>query len=569
MSNNYPKTDSTDFYKKINIIYGDQFTIKKPKEKQTMKELCLPKKFKLQEPQKFISNYINPKTPYTGILVYHKIGSGKTCTAIQIGEKWKHKRKIFVVVPASLITNFKDELRSKCANEEYITNTERKLLKSLHPSDKEYKTIIKKSNERISEFYTIISYNKYVDLCDKKQLSLTNTVLMIDEIQNMISDNGTWYRKLYESIMNAPNNLRIILLSATPIFDKPNEIAQMMNLLRLPESFPTGTKFNDMFLEPYKLPTKEITYHIKNKDIFKQMIKGYVSYYSGADPITFPELEVKYVKCVMSDFQYKCYKTVMTREGPFKSGDLLNLPNNFFIGSRILSNIAFPNKETGENGYNNFKGEYLQMINLREYSVKFYKILKAIKKAEYPVFVYSNFKEYGGLKTLIKILHAHGYKNYKVSGQGPKRYAVWSGDEKIELKEEIKNVFNQKENKTGGLLKVILGSPAIKEGVTLLRVQEVHILEPYWNFSRIDQIIGRAVRYCSHKDLPPDQRKVTVRIYIATSPKDNMTVDKYILRLAKYKEQIIDEFELALKESAIDCKLNKYANKDNNIKCDV
>ena len=56
-----------------------------------MKEICFPKKYTLQLPQKFVAEFINPKTPYKGLLLFHKIGAGKTCGAINIAEKWKNK----------------------------------------------------------------------------------------------------------------------------------------------------------------------------------------------------------------------------------------------------------------------------------------------------------------------------------------------------------------------------------------------------------------------------------------------------------------------------------------------
>ena len=272
----------------------------------------------------------------------------------------------------------------------------------------------------------------------------------------------------------------------------------------------------------------------------------------------------------MSDYQYKSYKTVASDEGPFRTGDILKLPNNFFIGSRIISNIAFPKKEINKDGYDKFDKDKLLMSNLKMYSIKFYKILKKVKKAIGPVFIYSNFKEYGGLKSFIKVLDHHGFKNYKKNDEGAKRYAIWSGDESHEYKEQLKNAFNQKANKKGNLLKIILGSPSIKEGVSLLRVSEVHVMEPYWNMSRLDQVIGRAVRFCSHKDVSKSKRYVDIYIYIAVHPKEEMTIDKYILEMAYKKQDIISKFEMALKESAVDCKLNYFGNvynKKNSIIC--
>jgi superfamily II DNA or RNA helicase len=128
------------------------------------------------------------------------------------------------------------------------------------------------------------------------------------------------------------------------------------------------------------------------------------------------------------------------------------------------------------------------------------------------------------------------------------------GDSKLEYRETIKSIFNNSNNMNGGMIKILLGSPSIKEGVSLLRVEQVHIMEPYWNLSRILQIIGRAIRYCSHKDMPRDRRFVNVYLYLSIY-KDIDTIDKYIWLLAKRKSKLIARFETALKETAIDCSL--------------
>ena len=112
--------------------------------KETMKDFCLPKKFKLQPQQEFIPQYLWDNKKINGLLLFHNIGSGKTCTAINIGEKFKKSMNILVILPAALIGNFKDELRSKCPNGHYtyITEKEQTKLKELDFNDEEYKTII-------------------------------------------------------------------------------------------------------------------------------------------------------------------------------------------------------------------------------------------------------------------------------------------------------------------------------------------------------------------------------------------------------------------------------------------
>jgi hypothetical protein len=417
-----------------------------------------------------------------------------------------------------------------------------------------------KADENINKYYTIYSYHKFVELCQKKKIKLVNTLLIIDEIQNMVSETGSFYSNLKKVIDRSDNKTKIILLSATPMFDKPEEIALTLNLLKLKNEIPIGTEFNKLFLKQIK-NNDNITYEMINKELFRKYIKNTISYYRGAPPQSFPKMNFNIVKCGMEKFQYNCYKTVVEEEDVknFTSGNILDLPSNFLLGPRMLSNIAFPNKKIGESGFQSFSGKYLNKNHIKNYSKKFYKIVRKINTSPGPTFIYSNFLDYGGLKPLIQYLEYNGYVDYHKYGEGKKRYTVWSGDESLNVKEEIKHVFNRKDNADGSKIKIMLGSPSIKEGVSLLRVSQVHILEPYWNMSRILQIIGRAIRFCSHKDLPKDRRIVDVYLYLATY-KGEKTTDEHIWSMAKKKQSIIDMFEKEMKESAIDCKLFYHRN---------
>ncbi len=573
----YPSINNKDFYKDINKKFSKY---KIPKTKKSFTEICMPKKYELQLPQQFLAEFLNPKTPYKGVLVYHRIGAGKTCTAVRIGEGFKKSRKIVVVLPASLKGNFRTELRSPCAGTEYITAKEREDLKKLHPSDNKYKDIIKKSDDRIDKYYKIYSYNKFIELVQQKKIKLNKTLLIIDEIQNMVSEEGTYYVELMKLLKNAPSDLRTVLLSATPMFDKPMELGLTINLLRPENPFPVGTGFDKKFIKTTKLK-KEGEYNVKTKNIdeFKNIVKGYVSFFRGAPSYVFPEMKIKYVKCEMSEFQHSSYNAILrneqsltTKKHKKKANKTLNvshLPNNFFIGTRYVSNIVFPNKKVGDDGLASFTKTKI-LNNLERYSTKFFTMMNKINKARGKVFVYSSFKEFAGLKSFVKVLEAYGYKNYAEHGEGKKRFAIWSGDENMTYKEEIKTVYNREENLNGSKLKIILGSSSIKEGVSFKGVRQVHIIDPYWNLPRLEQVIGRASRFCSHKDLPLEERNVKVYIYLATHKKEEETIDEYIYNLSMKKNKLVSEFEKAIKEAAIDCELNYNANKDpqNKYNCD-
>ena len=75
----YPSIKDEKFYDKLEKLYKHY---KIPTDKSNAEKYCKPSKFKLQEPQEFLPMYINPKSPYKSILIYHRIGSGKTCSAI-------------------------------------------------------------------------------------------------------------------------------------------------------------------------------------------------------------------------------------------------------------------------------------------------------------------------------------------------------------------------------------------------------------------------------------------------------------------------------------------------------
>lgn len=547
----YPDVSDKNFQQKIKEIFREY---KVKNKKMSLKNFCYPKKFTFQLPQLFVAEYLNPKTPYKGILLYHRIGAGKTCAGIQIAEKWKEHKKIILVMPASLIGNFYKELRSECTGNIYISKEERNILNSLSPSSTKYYDIISTIKERIHKYYEIYSYHKFVDLVNSKKINLKNKLLIIDEVHNIVSETGTFYTTFKEVIDKSPDSFRIVIMSATPIFDKPSELGLTINLLKPNEDLPEPDDFNKKFLTR-EVTEGEITYKLKNEDKLAQLLQGYVSYYQGAPAFVFPKIQIKYVKCKMSKFQSDAYRSFVDQEkqGLFlQSTDILKLPSSFMLGGRIISNVAYPNRKFNEKGFESFDGNYLKLENLQKYSIKFYKILKKVERCNAPVFFYSGFKEHGGIEDFRRVLEYHGYSNFLEHGKGKKRYAIWSGDENIKEKDIIREVINSKENADGSQIKIILGSPAIKEGVSLLRIRQVYILEPYWNMSRLEQVIGRAVRFCSHKDLPKDERLVNIYIFLAIDSSKEMSIDQQILSLALRKKILIEQFEDVLKKSSID-----------------
>ena len=126
----------------------------------------------------------------------------------------------------------------------------------------------------------------------------------------------------------------------------------------------------------------------------------------------------------------------------------------------------------------------------------------------------------------------------------------------------IKNVFNNIENKNGKYIKIVLGSRVMNEGISLYYVSEVHILDAYFNFGRIDQVIGRAIRYCSHYKLMNENNIypiVNVYKYVVAI-ENGLSTEEELYKKAEMKYLLIKKIERAMKEAAIDCPLNIHGN---------
>jgi hypothetical protein len=205
-------------------------------------------------------------------------------------------------------------------------------------------------------------------------------------------------------------------------------------------------------------------------------------------------------------------------------------------------------------------------------SAKFLIAIINVLRSAGPVLVYSNYVLMEGLQIFKIYLKYFGFTSFKDlnSGTSGFRYIEYHGG--IDKEQRFKNIeqYNVLENKDGSVIKIIMISPAGAEGLSLRNTRQVHIIEPYWHEVRIKQMIGRAIRLCSHKDLPKDQRHVDVFRYksVRSIPGKKMTTDQLIESIARSKEGLLQSFEDAIKEVAIDCELYKAHNLlTNDYKC--
>lgn len=200
---------------------------------------------------------------------------------------------------------------------------------------------------------------------------------------------------------------------------------------------------------------------------------------------------------------------------------------------------------------------------LHKSSAKMLYMVFNIMKSRGPVLVYSNYVLVEGLQLFKVYLKAFGFSSYKDRSQGVDNFRYTEYHGMIDSAERTLNLraFNTLDNSHGKIIKIIMISPAGAEGLSLKNTVQVHIMEPYWHEVRITQMIGRAIRQCSHKDLPMEERHVDVFRYKSVRKSGGKnTADQIIENIARSKEGLIQSFLDAIKEAAVDCVLNKNHN---------
>ncbi len=506
--------------------------------------------------QSLVRNWISPVTIYDSLLLFWKVGTGKTCGSISISEGFKKQlldldAKVIVLVKNSNIEkNFKDQLMSLCTNEEYITQEEKRILKS-HNDLEEEKDILALVKRRINSMYTFITYGKFTNRNKSNiQDNFDNCVVIVDEVHNIINNEN--YYSLFR-VLQSSYNTRLILLTATPIFNDIKEIAELSNLLNVNNKENILPIKNDLLLENYVIKRDSVYFSTdKLENFLQKSMKGKVSYLEVSSKKDFPlvfeigapiipdnDQSVKVVYCQMSEYQYNLYKIAIRLDTETNNENEEDTRGLYKMSSSAAT-IVYPNnaieKESLmeiENKSNIFRSDKIQ-----KYSCKLKQLLLNVDKSDGKIFIYSNYVNNAGTELVQYLLLENGYVQYGNTISNSKgSFVLYNNNISIEKRERIKKIFNSPENVNGEIIKILIGSPAISEGITLKAVRQVHILEPSWNLSRIEQIVGRAVRKGSHSLLPVTKRNVKVFKYVSIYPDDTQTFfidkEKYILSYNK------------------------------------
>jgi hypothetical protein len=568
--------------------------------------------FSLQSQQKFLRRVLSPDSPTRSLLMVHGTGTGKTCTAIQVAEEYILRpefqdKKVMVVASRAVQENFRTQIfdMSRVVTTNTITSkqcTGRRYLDMLLRIESEPKNwndpairarLEKTADKIIDEFYEFAGYMTFGDNINNHLIgkiddtwiheTFDNRLLIIDEAHNIreasYSREGKSITDGLEKLVKVANGLVIVLLTATPMFNSYDEIIYYMNLFLWNErklDFKDRLKIEDYFnKDGIIIPEKE--------EGFRRWVQDYVSYVKGDNPFTFPfrlppplpavdDLEFGFDGKKISDrFDYL---QVVASEAQGEQKEVLSskeertttLPTIAVLPGKKSFNQLFTSVGQNQYAYLNKDLPFLKPEFLPNYSAKFASIIHSIENSKGVVLVYSNYHKPIGTELFAMALEESGFSpvdgNPILLGSGGSKgkYMLLSSDMTDARLNRLIQIEKSEENKDGKRVRVVIISPFASEGIDFRFIRQVHVLDPWWNMSRIEQVVGRAMRTCSHQLLPFEEQNCTVYFHVVRNGKVECFDENVYRTKIEPKAKSIANVRRLLEESAMDCPIQRQVN---------
>jgi hypothetical protein len=647
------------------------------------------KGFELSPTQRFIGQFLSFKTPYMSALLFHGVGVGKTCSAITVAESYLEmfpKKQVIIVAPRNIQPNFSREIFSdtklKLGEDEepneYMGctgNTYLKLTGMEYNRDKA--VIMNRVNAlkaRRYQFVGYLAFYNYLKNLLEREVSKTlkgerrlqeeykilskkfsNRLIIIDEAHNVrdlteadedVTDAPGGKAEVSESIagkkltpylkkvLSAAEGTKLLLLTATPMYNSYKEIIPILNLLLINDKKATvsegdffDTKGNFLEGGEKKLGT---------------LLQAYVSFMRGENPLAFPirlppdELprltvwptknplgapiedervreqivNLPFVKAEYTEEGLRDYSTVVSRlivtsglrlgatDGLVQAGNFLfpggaGTPPTSRIREQGFKGCFNETKEPRQFRLNpGIPTNWLHESQLATYSPKSQILVKRLRTTKGVSFLYSRFVFSGALGVAL-VLEANGYENAmrptgylkdvplapggKQCALCPKKQDEHAGEDhtfkqakyvlltgRDDLTPNNKGAIElatKVENKDGGLVKIVIGSQVASEGIDLKFIREVLVFDSWYHLNKLEQVIGRGIRFCSHAALPFEKRNCTVVLLLTAFPdaRKQESIDMYQYRIGFEKAYLIGKITRVMKQYAIDCNLNRDA----------
>lgn len=332
----------------------------------------------------------------------------------------------------------------------------------------------------------------------------SNRVIIVDEIHKARNEKMLW--GALKKIFMVAHNLRILFLSATSSFDSAKELWPTINLLRLNDRVSTQVSskiIDDMCAidsHGTDISLEKIQRQNQIESVFRNLVKGYVSFLRGCNPFTFPQriekgipfqknIQFCTIRCNMHPIQLEQYTSHFKID--FNPNSEAGESNELWKNTRRISRMYKP-KDV----------DWWTPENIPKYSCKIAEMWNIILNTSLgcgAVLIYL-FNLETGIHDVEEFLKRSGVTEitpHNANIKGPK-YINLSRNHSKKWIEFVLELCKSHDNHKGDYVKFILGSGKIRTGLTFRHISQIHILEPDWNIATTEQLIGRGCRHLSH-----------------------------------------------------------------------
>jgi superfamily II DNA or RNA helicase len=566
--------------------------------------------------QKIIARFMSSVTPYNELLLFHEMGTGKTCTAIAAIEQLRYEKNshingaIVCAKGTGLLNNFSQELLFSCTDGRYIPANYDKL------SDLERIHRTRKITSAFYRFSTFETFAKEIAKMPDEALAqrYSNTIFVIDEVHNLrekdevvrsdddvrkfivnkraagLSQPLDIYKQFHR-LFHVVKESKILLMSGTVMKDDPVEFAAVLNLiLPLDNQFPADKNFTKAYFNSNGTIRADMIENLASKtkgrvSYLKAMTSGVRKVFEGGRVGDLEHFVV--YPGTMSDFQSRAYAEAYEKDRSDKS---------IFINSRQASLFVFPDGSYGTAGFNKYvlkrKGEARTAVrlfgpaaqrkqeasttytlssdlvrainsnlsNLRQYSSKFAETIRIIlDEPKTKALVYCEYVNGSGCIVFAKILEQFGFTQARGDERSKgRRYALLTHQTTSQKGvQQLINRFNKDDNLDGDYISVIVGSKIISEGFTFKSIRKEFIFTPHWNYSETAQVIARGWRLGSHSALiARGDQNLKVDIYQLVSIPNRAVTNAASIDLDMYETS--EKKDVAMKQIEHVVKVNAF-----------
>lgn len=441
--------------------------------------------------QRALASYLGPRTPYNALLLYHPVGTGKTCTAVVIAERHTAmQQRVLIVTQNTTLANVWRRELLLATGEKYLSPRDRQVL--VDGDAAAQKAVIRNARERIKKDYAFVTYARL-----HHEIGQAYGVVIVDEAHHVTGE------RLYHAlrILLVKTGAKFVACTATPTFDKATDILPLARLIALVNRREVAASDCDIAHIPV-------------------LLRGAVSRFErDAQSDCLPRVTEHEVMCPFLDggIQQRLYAEA--------SHSGLSLQEEYDEEIQHLSPSLQAMHKLSRLA-TSVNTSYLRHTPLDQGSSKFARLVEFLtEQLRQPgnIFINVFYIDEGGLSTL----------RYVLATYVPARILVMVAKMDSDRRSQVLAMFNHASNIDGSYAKIFLGTTSSSEGLTLKHVRFVHILNPAWNLSRYLQTSGRAVRYNALSGLPVELRTVDVYCYMVP---DTIDTHKRKLSLAKNEE---------------------------------